>query len=226
MATLAAERTTKRLTEATVADLLRALGSIPPERVWLQPPLGTATEADVVAVLEAADKRLCELVDGTLVEKPMGTKESQLAVLISYFIMRFLEDHDLGILTGADGAVRLELGLVRIPDVSFISWNRLPRGELPDDAIARIIPDLAVEVLSKSNTRREIERKLKEYFQCGVRLVWVVDPKTETAKEYTSATKFRQIAKHQSLDGGDVLPGFKLPLKSLFARLSRGKKKR
>jgi Uma2 family endonuclease len=117
------------------------------------------------------------------------------------------------------------MGLVRIPDVSFISWSRLPGGELPDEPIASVIPDLAVEVLSESNTPQEIERKLREYFQAGVRLVWVVDPKTQSATVYTSPSRSRKVGKEEALSGGKVLPGFLLPLKELFARARRGKRK-
>jgi len=222
----AAERATKASARDTLADLQRELGDIPLERILRWPAPGTANEADVVALGESPQKRLCELVDGVLIEKPMATKESILALFLGHLMWNFLETNDLGIVLGADGFVRLRLGLVRIPDLSFISWDRLPGGRLPDEAIASIVPDLAVEVLSEGNTRQEMERKLKEYFKSGVRLVWLIDPKTQTAEEYTSPTKRRHIGKNQSLDGGDVLPGFRVPLKSLFARLARRRKGR
>jgi Uma2 family endonuclease len=119
--------------------------------------------------------------------------------------------------------MRLWIGRVRIPDVSFISWDRLPRGELPDEAIDGVVPDLAVEVLSRGNTAKEMQRKLREYFEAGVRLVWFVYPKTQTAEVYTSPTEMRRIGKSQSLDGGEVLRGFKLPLTKLFAHARRRK---
>ena len=177
--------------------------------------------AALTAMRDAGDRRLCELVDGVLVEKAVGTKEGLLAGLILYHLWAFLEQHDLGIGLPGDSPVRLKLRLVRIPDVCFISWDRLPTGEIPDEAIAGVVPDLAVEVLSESNTRAEMERKLREYFQAGVRLVWLVDPKTQTARAYTSPAKSRRIGKDQALDGGQVLPGFTLPLKQLFARAKR-----
>ena len=101
--------------------------------------------------------------------------------------------------------------------MSFISVNRLPGGELPDEAIASISPDLAVEVISKGNTKKEIDRKLREYFASGTRLAWVVQPKTRTVEVYTSATDKKVLRVRQSLDGGDVLPGFRLSLARLFA---------
>jgi Uma2 family endonuclease len=83
---------------------------------------------------------------------------------------------------------------------------------------------LAIEVLSKSNTKAEMERKLREYFRAGVQLVWLIDPKTRTAQVYTSPTSMKRIGKDQVLDGGEVVPGFKLSLQKLFARTKRGKK--
>jgi Uma2 family endonuclease len=202
----------------TLADLVKQLGDIPLERIRLRPAPGTATEEDVVAALEAPRKRICELIDGVLVEKAVGTKEGLLAGIILHLIWDFLDRHDLGVAMPGDSAVRLKLGLLRIPDVCFISWDRLPRGELPDEAIASVVPDLAVEVLSKRNTRPEMRRKLREYFQAGVRLAWLIQPRTQTAEVYTSPTKVRRVGKDQVLDGGDVLPGFTLSLKRLFSR--------
>jgi len=172
----------------TVADLLKRLGDIPPERVWFRPVPGTATEQDVIDI-EAHQKRLCELVDGVLVEKTVGYYESRVAALIIHYFELFLDRHDLGIVLGADGTLRLMPGLVRIPDVSFISWDKLPNRELPAEPIPDLVPDLAVEVLSEGNTAEEMRRKLREYFNVGVRLVWLIDPATRTALVYSSPRK-------------------------------------
>lgn len=198
-------------------ELMARLGDVPLERVRLRPPLGTATEADVLAAEREPRKRLCELIDGVLVEKAMGTREALLASLLAHFLWEFVQPRGLGIVLGGDGMLRLFPGRVRIPDVSFISIDRLPQGELPADVIAQLAPNLAVEVLSKSNTPKEIELKLRDYFQSGAELVWVIRPETQTADVYTSSEEKRRITKNQSLGGGDVLPGFKLPLKTLFA---------
>jgi Uma2 family endonuclease len=209
----------------TLADLLHRLGDVPLERILARPAPGTATEKDLIAVLDGSTKRLCELVEGVLVEKPMGTKEAQLALFLAAEMLLHAEEHDLGIVLGADGALRLLPGLVRVPDISFLAWDRLPGGALPDEPVAGVVPDLAVEVLSEGNTRAEMERKLQDYFKAGVRLVWIIQPKTETAAAYTSPTKSRRVGKEQALDGGGVLPGFSQPLKELFARARRKKRK-
>jgi Uma2 family endonuclease len=138
----------------TLADLLKALGDVPPERVWMQPPPGTVTEEDVIAI-HSSEKRLCELVDGVLVEKPIGYDKSRLAAELIYAFVDFLRRHDLGTVAGTDGMMRLLSRLVRIPDVSFVRSGHLPENYRP---IPPIAPDLAVEILSESNTPKEMER--------------------------------------------------------------------
>lgn len=206
----------------TLAELLKNLGGVRPSRIRMNPPPGRATEKDVIRI-EAEENRLFELVDGVLVEKAMGTTESLLATRISQWILNDLDQraNDLGVVLGADGFLRLRPRLVRIPDVSFISWDQIPSGEFPTEPIASLFPDLAVEVLSDSNTPREIKRKLEEYFEAGCRLAWIVNPETRTADVYTAADQCTHLRSTQSLDGGDVLPGFKLPLKELFASTRR-----
>lgn len=205
----------------TLADLIHQLGDIPAERIRFHPYPGTAREKDVLAALEAPRKRICELIDGVLVEKAVGTKEGCLAALIIQCLLNYLDKNDLGVVVGADGPLRLKLGLVRIPDVSFISWNRIPGDSFPDDPIARLIPDLAIEVWSVGNTKKEMERKRKEYFDAGVRLLWVIYPRTQNAEVFTSFTEMRKVSKNGNLDGDEVLPGFRLSLKQLFARANR-----
>ncbi len=73
-----------------------------------------------------------------------------------------------------------------MPDVAFMSWDRLPGKTVPDEAIPELAPDLAIEVLSAGNTKGEMERKLKDYFFAGVRLVWYIDWRRRTAEVYTS----------------------------------------
>ena len=198
----------------TLADLLRRLGDIPPERVLLCPAPGTATEED----LFEAERRghLCELVDGTLVEKATGYEESSLALTLGYFLVDFVRRHRLGITAGSDGTLRLFPGLVRIPDISFVSWARLPGRDEHKKPIPSLAPDLAVEVLSKSNSRAEMTRKLGEYFEAGVRLVWMVDPRVGTVRVHTGPEVSTLLSVGDTLDGGDVLPGFELPLATLF----------
>jgi Uma2 family endonuclease len=108
---------------------------------------------------------------------------------------------------------------VRIPDVCFISWARFPDRKLPREPIPALAPDLAIEVLSEGNTEAEMRRKLRDYFTAGVRLVWYIDPRTRSAKSYTSETECIEASESDSLSGRDVLPGFELSLKEVFAEV-------
>ena len=200
---------------ATFADLLDRLGNVPPDRIRLRPAPGTATEDDVII---GCEDRLCELVDGVLVDKPVGFHESLLATLVIRLIGRFLDKHDLGHVLGADAMLRLAPGLVRLPDVSFFSWDRFPDRRLPTTQIAALTPDLAVEVLSPSNTRLEMTRKLHEYFAGGCRLAWYFPYHQRVVRVYTDAATVRTFHDDDVLDGGDVLPGFTLRLRDLFDR--------
>jgi Uma2 family endonuclease len=199
----------------TLADLLERLGNVPLERVRVHPAPGTATEADVLA-RPAGQKHICELVDGVLVEKAMGYYESLLAALLIGFLRRYLEEHDLGIVLGEAGPLRLAPGLVRIPDVSFIAWERFPDRRLPAEPMPDLAPDLAVEILSPGNTGREMERKRAEYFAAGTRLVWIVSPGDRTVQVYTSPADVRLLGEDAILDASPVLPGFRLPIRDWF----------
>ena len=201
----------------TVADLVRHLGDIPLERIRMKPIPGTATEADVVAI-ERDEGRLCELVDGILIEKTAGLVESRLAVVVGALLEDFAFMQALGPVLGVNGTVRLMPGLVRIPDASFFFWARFPDRRLPSEPIPAIVPDLAIEVLSKNNTKQEMQRKLSEYFQCGAQQVWLVDGKRRQIRVYTSPGRSRLYKDGDTLTGGKVLPGFTLALKALFDR--------
>src|SRR5271167_1219347 len=131
----------------TLADLRQRLGGIPLDRIWFHPAPGTASEKDVI-LAEARENRLCELVDGTLVEKAVGFEEARLALRLGRLIDVHVDENDLGVCVGSDGMMRIAPGLVRIPDVSFVSWDRLPGRESPREPIPGLAPDLAVEVLS------------------------------------------------------------------------------
>jgi Uma2 family endonuclease len=203
----------------TLADLMKRLGNVPLERVRFHPPPGTAVEKDVLE----SDRIgvTCELVDGVLVEKAMSYRESLLAFFLSKMLDNFVRPSNLGLITGEQGTVRLFAGLVRIPDVAYTSWDRLPGRRVPYTPIPDLAPDLAVEVLSQSNTKAEMKRKRHDYFSAGVRLVWLADPKTRTVDVYTSEKRFTQLTVDDVLEGGVVLPGFRLSVREWFAELDR-----
>ena len=203
-----------------LANVIRRLGDIPLERIPFPSPLGRASEADVLAALEGrtGPKRLYELFDGVLVEKPMGYFESWLGFMLCGLLGEYLREHPVGIGLSADGALRVLPGQVRIPDVCFISWERMPGGALPPEPIPDLVPDLAVEILSQTNTRVEMERKLADYFEAGTLLVWIVDPPTRSARAYTSPGRWVDVGPDGWLEGDPVLPGFRVSMADWFAR--------
>jgi len=203
----------------SLADLQEHLGGIPLNRIRLHPPPGTATEKDVIE----ADRcdHLCELIDGTLVEKAMGWYESRLAAILIHVLESFLENHDLGVVAGEGGMLRLMAGQVRIPDVGYFSWNKFPNRELPQQPIPDLVPDLAVEVLSRGNTEAEMQRKLRDYFAAGVRLVWFIDPRQRCTRVFIAIDQMSLVGESEPLSGGAVLPGFAVTLGEILARADR-----
>jgi Uma2 family endonuclease len=204
---------------ANLSDLLIDLGNVPLSRVRTKPSPGTATEEDLL--LCNANGTRCELVDGILVEKIMGWRESLIACFLIELMRRFLRSNNLGLVTGPDGMMRILKSQVRGPDVAFVSWGRLPGGKVPTDRVPEIVPDLAVEVLSDGNTYAEMARKRREYFHAGVRQVWMVDINQRTVAVYHDITKYEVLNETQSLVGGDALPGFEVSLAELFGELDR-----
>jgi len=200
----------------TVADLVRDLGDIPLSRILMNPPPGTATEADQLRMCESGD-RLTELIDGTLVEKAMGAREGFMAATLSAYLVIFVRKHNLGIVGGADVIHRIVDGRNRLPDVSFTAWETLPEDDSHLQPIADFTPDLCIEILSESNTRAEMDRKRKEYFRGGAKLVWEIEPEDRTVAVYTSPTHSKVLGAADALDGGMVLPGFTLDLNEFFA---------
>lgn len=202
------------------AEWLQALGGVPLERIVFDPWPGTATEEDLLLFVER-DKRLCELIDGTLVEKPMGYWESLIAIALAARLSIYADEHDLGSVSGANSTLRMSSsGRVRLPDVAFISKARLPTTSNP---IPTIAPDLAVEVLSEGNTTEEMTQKLLEYFESGTVLAWVIDPKTRTVRIYHRPGQPTQVLEVDgTLDGEKVLPGFAMAVAELFRKLPQG----
>ncbi len=197
----------------TIAELIEQLG-VSADRIRYQPPPGTATEADLIAL--DAQNIYCELIDGVLVEKAVGQYESRLAMLLGYFLLSYLEQNDLGVVHGSDSPHRFLTGQIRYPDVAFVAYDRLPDGRPTHEPIASWVPNLAVEVMSASNTKREMADKLEVYFASGVELVWYVYPDSKTVDVYTSPDACSTLEVDDALDGGEILPGFSLSIRKWF----------
>jgi len=168
-------------------------------------------------LLKLPDGKRFELVNGQLVEKAMGWDASYIAARLHAFIFVFLSDNPVGRPT-VEGSYQCfddDPNRVRRPDVSFVSHERMP-GPRPEGH-CRIAPDLAVEVVSPGNTYSEIEAKVHEYLDAGVRLVWLVNPPTRSVHVYRQGdSSVTLLRASDQLTGEDVLPGFECSVAALF----------
>jgi Uma2 family endonuclease len=164
------------------------------------------------------DNELCELIDGRVAEKHMGGESSYVGGEIAFKLKEHLKAHPGGWVLPADAGYRCFPGrpkLVRKPDVSLIRFGRLPGERLPKGDIP-LAPDLAVEVVSPNDLYDEIDRKVSDYLDVGVPLVWVINPEARTVVVYRPDGSARRLRDGGDLDGGDVLPGFRCPVADLF----------
>ncbi len=198
----------------TFADHLVLLGGIPADRVHADPPPGSATICDWTAAVDRGV--VCELVDGTLVDRPMGFYESLLASCLIAHLYAASDNGRLGVTSGEQGFIRLGESQVRAPDVAFFLRANLPEGRLPSERVPAICPDIAVEILSSSNTMAEMAQKRKEYFQGGCRLVWMVDPGARNVAVYRSPFQAEIVGWDSYLVGGEILPEFRMLVSELF----------
>ncbi|MDW8300603.1 MAG: Uma2 family endonuclease [Anaerolineae bacterium] len=162
-----------------------------------------------------------ELVEGTLVEMVGGTGglHGVLEASIAYHLSSFVRQHDLGYVTGASGAFILarDPDVVRIPDAAFISKARMPK-PIPEKFLP-LAPDLAVEIVSPNDSALEVRHRVQDYLKYGVRMVWVVYPELQTVDCY-SVDGVQSLKDDAVLESSEVLPNFRLPLRTLFADLA------
>jgi Uma2 family endonuclease len=164
------------------------------------------------------DEWRTELVRGRLVREPSaGMDHGRVEIRLAVLVANFADRHALGDVFGADtGYVLFEdPPTVRVPDVSFVSAARLPS---PEDSIrfGRMAPDLAVEVISPSNTATEILEKTADYLNAGTRLLWIVEPRRRCVTVHRPQDKVRLLREGDELEGYDVLPGFSVPVARIF----------
>jgi Uma2 family endonuclease len=174
------------------------------------------TADDLMAMPE--DGNRYELMRGELVSTPMSSYESsEIAMAIGSMLRAFAYPHKLGRVAGADGAFILHRNpyTVRIPDASFVRMDRLPPPEQRRQFL-ELAPDLAVEVVSPSDSANEVQEKVREYLDAGVRLIWVVHPAQRTLTVYTADRNARVLYEDEVLDGGEVLPGFTITVSDIF----------
>lgn len=161
-----------------------------------------------------------ELLDGEMLVSPVGYTHGAICRRIFLALALHAEKHGAGEVLDSSMGYRLGAstarGSVLSPDVSLVTAARL-RKMLPDpNKFIHGAPDLAVEVLSPSDSSATIERKLRKYFAHGARLVWVVDPYLEEVHVFTSAAHRRVLRKDEELDAAPVLSDFRLAVAKIF----------
>jgi Uma2 family endonuclease len=180
----------------------------------------STTPPDNQGVVQVTDEDvLYEVVDDRVVElAPMGAYGVRIATLLAVRVETFARQHQLG---RAVQEMLFDLteatGRKRRPDVAFVSFDRWPRHRrIPRIDAWEVVPNLAVEVVSRTDSVDSIVDKVAEYFHTGVERVWVVIPSQEQVYVYDSPTSVRILTRTDELSGDPILPHFRLPLVELF----------
>lgn len=182
-------------------------------------PTNQLVTADELLAISQRDDARFELLQGDLIMmSPAGSKHGNLAMKIGARIQVYVEDQGQGYVFAAETGFFIETDpdTVRAPDVGYIRQERLPAEGLPDRYFPGA-PDLAVEVISPSDSASDVQAKVRDWLSHGTQLVWVVEPKSETAMVYRGDGRVDLLLKGDHLDGEDVLPGFSYALDRLFA---------
>jgi Uma2 family endonuclease len=158
-----------------------------------------------------------ELVEGRVVRvSPPGSLHAAVTVQFAILLAQHVRKHNLGTVL-SEGGFRLATNpdTVRGPDLSFVRRERIPSAGLPEGFWSGA-PDLAVEICSPGDSRPEILAKVNDYLTCGARLVWVVDPRNKSVTAYRRVLEPITSGVDDTLDGGDVVPGFRCAVREIF----------
>jgi Uma2 family endonuclease len=173
------------------------------------------------ALVEDAERY--EVIDGVRREKePMGAFETVLASWLGYLINSFAMGKKLGLAVNEVLFIlNASRDLKRRPDVAFVSYARWPAPVVAREPAWNVVPDIAIEIVSPTNLAEEIDGKITDYFQAGVRLVWVFYADSGRVYVYQSPTQVSILERTDTLDGGEVLPGFQLPVAQLYTAVTK-----
>jgi Uma2 family endonuclease len=171
-------------------------------------------------LLNMPDGKSYELVNGRLVERSMGAESGLVGMRLASRLDRFCEDHDLGLVWGAENGYQCfphAPGTVRKPDISFVKKGQLP-GDVAPKGWVRIPPDLAVEVVSPNDLVGELEEKLDDYRKARIPLVWVIYPEQRKARVFRLDGSTTVLSEDDVLSGEDIIPGFRCPLREILPK--------
>jgi Uma2 family endonuclease len=173
------------------------------------------TEAELEALPE--DGYIHEVVNGELVMRPKNNwQHGEICARLLTALKTFADSRRLGVVWDSSTGFWMDNLNCRAPDISFVCKERLIGLNRREPAFFKGAPDLAVEILSPSMTRRELDERLKDFFSSGTKLAWVIDPDRELVEICHSPTQRRLLGSGGSLDGEDLLPGFQYPVADLF----------
>lgn len=176
------------------------------------------TTAEQLWQLPEVPGRRYALAKGELIEAPgAGARRGLIAGLIYRLLVAVAAEHGLSYVFG-DGVGYITSrnpDSVRIPDASFVAYDHVPEEGVPQ-GFWPMAPDLAVEIVSPSDSARDLHAKVREYLRAGTRLVWVVWPDEHAVTVYTSSGAARELGADDVLDGAGVLPGFQTRVAGLF----------
>lgn len=186
------------------------MATAPTSRIYVAEDLDTLPDGDRY-----------EIIEGELQERIMSSLSSHIAMVIGFLLQAWARDGHPGSVMGSDGGYTIfpwTAGDLRMPDVSYISKERLK--QFPATGWLDIPPDLAVEVVSPTDSATMVQKKALDYIRAGVPLVWVVFPETRTVEVWRSTEPARELLRETDLlTGGEVLPGFSVPVAELFEGL-------
>ena len=176
------------------------------------------TDEELIAF--AHDGHKCELIDGEIIMTPVGAEHEQIGAVLLARLYAYVSQRRLGYVWGSSIGYRFKEGNVRSPDVSFVVLGKLVGLKRPPKTFPQFAPDLAVEILSPSDTIEALHQKIVEYFDNGTKLVWVVNPEEQIVLVYHSAQPDTILRVKDQLSGEDVIPGFSMPVAELFAEFN------
>lgn len=175
------------------------------------------TIEEFVQLPDPPDGSQLELVKGEVVTIPAPKqRHGYVCALVASVLMQFVRPRKLGWVLSNDTGIAIERDPDSLRSVDVAFWSKERQPEAPADRYADNPPDLAVEVLSPTDSRRMIREKVRQYIDCGVRLVWLVDPEARTVTVYNGTLRGIEYDEVDTLDDGDVLPGFTCVVRDLM----------
>jgi Uma2 family endonuclease len=173
---------------------------------------------DLAERIEIHDREGCEFVDGEWIEKTMSSKSDRVGVNLIGALGLFVDQHRLGLAFGPECGYQIfgdEPKRLRKPDVSFVRSGVLPDDTAPDGNLT-VVPELAVEVVSPNEEAVALNQKIIEYLQAGVKLIWVIYPRTRFVEIFRPDGSANWVGAGGKLSGENIVQGFEITFESLF----------